>query len=147
MNRARLQAVLRVRSLQERGARGELARRSQEHQRAAEAEERTWQLLQQLAPSPDSPVGDLQALQAVRSAGTLAAVRQHGETDEARERTVVARDEWTVAARRVEALDRLGERLLEAEEAEEERKQILEVDDLVLARRGRTASGTVETAP
>ena len=34
MNRKRLQAVLRVRSLQERGARGELARRSQEHQRA-----------------------------------------------------------------------------------------------------------------
>jgi flagellar export protein FliJ len=147
VNRARLQAVLRVRSLQERAARGELARRSQEHRRAAEAEEHTWQLLQQLAPSPDSPVSDLQALQAVRSAGTLAAVRQHGETDEAREHTVMARDEWTVAARRVEALDRLGERLLEAEEAEEERKQILEVDDLVLARRGRTASGIAETAP
>lgn len=41
MNRKRLQAVLRVRTLQERGARGELARRTQAHHRAQAAEERT----------------------------------------------------------------------------------------------------------
>lgn len=46
MNRKRLQAVLRVRTLQERGARGELARRTQAHHRAQAAEERTWELLQ-----------------------------------------------------------------------------------------------------
>lgn len=136
MNRKRLQAVLRVRSLQERGARGELAVRQQAHHRAKTAEEHTWQQLDGLAV--DGGTADrLQALAAVRDAGVLAAERQHETTEAALEQARTARDEWVVAARRVEALERLGERLKEADDAEDERKQILEIDDLVLARRGR----------
>lgn len=145
MNRKRLQAVLRVRSLQERGARGELARRSQAHQQACAAEEHTWQQLEQLTPTTIATTGngtnDLVAMQLVRHAGTLAAQRQHVDSGAAGEQTIVARDAWTVAARRVEALERLGERLREATEAEDERLQILEIDDLVLARRGRGPTG------
>jgi hypothetical protein len=140
MNRKRLQAVLRVRSLQERGARGELARRSQEHQRAVHAEQHTWERLED-ASKDVTESGRLLAMQAVRDAGVRAAEVQHVMTDETLQQTVVARDEWTIAARRVEALDRLGTRLREADEAEAERKQILEIDDLVLARRGRGPGG------
>ncbi|MFN8024294.1 MAG: flagellar FliJ family protein [Acidimicrobiales bacterium] len=136
MNRKRLQAVLRVRTLQERGARGELARRTQAHQRAQAAEERTWELLQGVQAAGGDPLS-LQTAVAVRDAGTRAVERQHDTTEAAREGVVGAREEWTIAARRVEALDRLGERLREADEAEQERLQILEIDDLVLARRGR----------
>lgn len=136
MNRKRLQAVLRVRSLQERGARGELAVRRQAHQRAEQAEARTW--LQLAAVDVDGDTADrVHAMAAVRTAGAFAAERQHDTTEAAAEQARTARDEWVVAARRVEALERLGDRLREADEAEEERKQILEIDDLVLARRGR----------
>jgi flagellar biosynthesis chaperone FliJ len=48
----------------------------------------------------------------------------------------VAHEEWTVAARRVEALERLSERLIESEREESSRLQSNEIDDLVLARRG-----------
>lgn len=140
MNRKRLQAVLRVRSLQERGARGELARRSQAHQQASVAEAYTWQRLEEHTASAAGHA-ELVALQLVRHAGTLAAQRQHDDTVAALDQTLVARDAWTAAARRVEALDRLGERLREAADAEDERLQILEIDDLVLARRGRGPSG------
>jgi hypothetical protein len=136
VNRKRLQAVLRVRTLQERGARGELARRTQAHHRAQAAEERTWELLQAVQATSGDPLG-LQTAVAVRDAGTRAVERQHDTTEAAREGVIGARDEWTIAARRVEALERLGERLRDADEAEAERLQILEVDDLVLARRGR----------
>jgi hypothetical protein len=139
MNRKRLQEVLRVRSLQERGARGELARRTQRHREAVTAERRTWERLDD-EPSQLSTDTSLAAMRAIRDAGMLAAASQHQVSDEALESSLVAREQWTVAARRVEALDRLGVRLQEADDAEAERKQILEIDDLVLARRGRDGS-------
>jgi hypothetical protein len=136
VNRKRLQAVLRVRTLQERGARGELARRTQAHHQAQAAEAHTWELLRTVQASSGDALS-LHTAVAVRDAGTRAVERQHDTTESAREGVVGAREEWTIAARRVEALDRLGERLREADEAEAERLQILEIDDLVLARRGR----------
>jgi hypothetical protein len=136
VNRKRLQAVLRVRTLQERGARGELAVRRQAHQRAEQAEARTWEQLATVVVDGDT-VDRVLAMSAVRTAGSLAAERQHETTEASAAHAQAARDEWVVAARRVEALERLGDRLREADEAEEERKQILEIDDLVLARRGR----------
>ncbi len=140
MKRERLQAVLRVRSLQERGARGELARRSTAHHQAVSAEQHTWERLERVADATTSTDG-LVAMRAVRDAGLRAVESQHRITDETLADTVVARDEWTIAARRVEALDRLGTRLREADDAEAERQQILEIDDLVLARRGRQPGG------
>lgn len=140
MNRRRLEAVLRVRSLQERRARGELARRTQVHQQAAAAEQHTWEHLDR--EGDEAPTGDgLFAMRAVRDAGLRAAERQHRATDDACTEAGAARCGWTIAARRVEALDRLGSRLREADAAEAERKQILEIDDLVLARRGRGPGG------
>ena len=74
-------------------------------------------------------------MHAVREAGARAAATQHTVTETAHQRVLVARDEWTEAARRVEALDRLGERLRESEAVEAERVSNNEIDDLVLARR------------
>ncbi len=137
MNRARLAAVLRVRTLQERGARGELSRRRQAERSAQDAEAQTWRSLAQYDLAAADGAQRLHGLAMVRGAGVLAAERQHETTVAAAEQARSARDEWTVAARRVEALERLGERLREADEAEQERAQILEIDDLVLGRRGR----------
>lgn len=133
MNRKRLEQVLRIREIQERGARGEMARTTQRHRRARTVERRTWD---QLDAWPVD-AGSLVALQSVRDAGMLAADTQHIVTVHAAEQEAGARAEWTVAARRVEALERLAERLREAESEEAERLQNNEIDDMVLARRGR----------
>lgn len=138
MNRRRLAAVLRVRELQERGARGELARNHQRHHRAVAVERHTWaQLDRRSDTSGTLTPADLASSRLVRQAGLLAAETQHAATEQAADGVAVARAEWTVAARRVEALERLADRFAEAEAAEDERRQNNELDDLVLARRGR----------
>ena len=43
MNRKRLAAVLRIRELQERGARGELARTRRDHETSVTTEQRMWE--------------------------------------------------------------------------------------------------------
>ena len=106
MNRKRLEALLRVRSLQERGARGELARRRRVHQHAVDAERHTWERLDREVAETSTSDG-LLAMHAVRDSGLRAAESQHLVTGVARDEAVVARDGWTIAARRVEALDRL----------------------------------------
>ena len=136
MNRQRLAAVLRVRELQERGARGELARNNEQLRRAATAERRTWTSLDR-PPSSTLSAQQIAAHSAFRAAGTLAAESQRVVTAHAEEGVVVARDEWTVAARRVEALERLDERQRADAAAEFERHRGNELDDMVLARRGR----------
>ena len=133
MNRKRLEAVLRIRVLQERSARGEMARSNQRHRRAQAHETSTWERLD--AWSADTPCATLEAQSSLRQAGVLAADTQHLVTERAWEGVIDARDEWTVTARRVEALERLSERLGEAEAEERERAQSNELDDLVLARR------------
>ena len=133
MNRKRLEQVLRIREIQERGARGELARTTLRHRRARAVERQTWTRLDEWPA--DRPTID--ALERVRGAGMLAADTQHSVTERAAGDESVAREEWTVAARRVEALDRLAERLRESEAEEAERLQNNEIDDMVLARRGR----------
>ena len=133
MNRKRLEQVLRIREIQERGARGELARTTLRHRRARAVERRTWVQLDAWPVQGPS----LDGAERVRGAGLLAADTQRQVTEHAAGDEAVAREEWTVAARRVEALDRLAERLREAEAEEAERLQNNEIDDMVLARRGR----------
>lgn len=136
MNRGRLAAVLRVRELQERGARGELARTNEQLRRAADAERHTWTSLDRAAPGTSLTSAEMAARQARRSAGLLAASTQRLITNHAEEGMHVARDEWTIAARRVEALERLDERNRENDAVEFERSRNNEIDDMVLARRG-----------
>lgn len=141
-------AVLRIRKLQERRARGDLAMRRMDHRTAEHAERRTWELLDArlaaaAATNPMHRAGavSLRAERAVVDAGVLGAARQHVDTEHAAGRVAVAVDEWTVAARRVEGLERLSERLDELARDEAQRKAANEIDDLVLARFGRDGSG------
>jgi flagellar export protein FliJ len=142
---SRLAAVLRVRTIQERRARGVLAVSNREH-RAAELEERgTWSALDarlRTRVAEGAPTGaTLLAERAIVESGMLAADTQHHATERAAEAVAAAKAEWTIAARRVEGLQRLEERL-EAEAAEErQRKAANELDDLVLAKFGRDPGG------
>lgn len=138
MNGRRLAAVLRVRELQERGARGELARTNEQLRHAADAERNTWAALDRPSTRTAWSSQQLSARHAIRAAGTLAADSQYLITERAQVCVVDATHAWTVAARRVEALERLGERNRETEAVESERRRINELDDMVLARRGRT---------
>jgi flagellar export protein FliJ len=138
MNGRRLAAVLRVRELQERQARGELARTNEQLRHAAEAERSTWTALDRPSSRAAWSSQQLGAHHAVRAAGTLAADSQHLITEHAEVCVDEAAGVWTVAARRVEALERLGERNRETEAIESERQRNNELDDMVLARRGRT---------
>ncbi len=144
MNRRRLADVLRVRRLQERAERARLAASNREHRAAIDAEAAVWSGLEaggvELARR-----GAFVALAETRSAGLLAAERRRGATEEAAAGVAIARAGWASAARRVEGLERLDERLAEVEDVEAERVERVELDDLVLARRGVTLSGD-ETA-
>jgi flagellar export protein FliJ len=143
MNGQRLAAVLRVRELQERGARGELARNNEQLRRAASAERRTWTSLDRPPPDATLSAQQIAAHSAFRAAGTLAADSQRAVTESAAEGVVLARDSWTVAARRVEALERLDERQRTEAAVEFERQRSNDLDDMVLARRGRNAGSGV----
>ena len=141
-----MSSVLRIRQLQERRARGELAMSRRDHRAAETAERRTWKLLDaRLAAAVSAGMGDgaisLRADRAVVDAGVLGAARQHGQTVAAAAQVEVAMEGWTIAARRVEGLERLSERLDAAAKAEADRLAANEIDDLVLARFGREGSG------
>lgn len=142
----RMSSVLRIRKLQERRARGELAMSRRDYRAAETAERRTWTLLDaRLAAAVSAGLGDgavsLRADRAVVDAGVLGAARQHGVTVAAAAQVEVAMEGWTIAARRVEGLERLSERLDAAAKAEADRLAANEIDDLVLARFGREGSG------
>jgi Flagellar FliJ protein len=149
MNRQRLKAVRRVREIQERGARGEVAREGLRHRNAVAAEQHTWEQLDAFAVAGHGG-GDaaprLTALHAIREAGVRASETQHAATEQAHARVLAARDVWTTAARRVEALTRLDDRLGEAEQLEAERTRNNEIDDLVLARRNLAAASSQATS-
>ncbi|MFZ4811059.1 MAG: hypothetical protein ACOYL9_06930 [Ilumatobacteraceae bacterium] len=134
MNRSRLADVLRVRRLQERGARGALARTNLAQRMAEEREALLWVELESHGARLGAS-GDLSSLAVARSAGLLMAERRHQETLDAIGAARIARAEWSAAARRVQGLERLDERLGEIEAFEADRADRNEVDDLVLARR------------
>ena len=145
MSTNRMSSVLRIRKLQERRARGELAVSRRDHRAAETAERRTWTLLDARLAAAATSHGhgtiSLRADRAVVEAGVLGAARQRGETAEAAAKVGAALDGWTIAARRVEGLERLSERLDLAAKAETDRLAANEIDDLVLARFGREGSG------
>jgi flagellar export protein FliJ len=139
VNQKRLAAVLRIRTLQERSARGELARTRRDHQYAVAVERRTWEMIDELAAPTARGVNSdhLAGRHAQVTAGLLSTYPLRAETERTHESLDAAKADWTIAARRVEALDRLAERIAEAEKAESARLAGNEIDDLVLARRGR----------
>jgi len=136
MNGNRLASVLRIRHLQERASRGALAASRHAHRCAETAERQTWGALDERMTEShrlDSAAA-LHGGHLFVRAGVLAAETQHVETLVAADSVVAARAEWTVAARRVEGLERLMERQAALAHEEETRKASNEIDDLVLVR-------------
>ena len=142
MNGQRLASVLRIRHLQERASRGSLAASRHAHRSAETEERRTWGALDARI-CQDRQLCSADALrggQMFVRAGVLAAQTQHVVTLDAAESVVTARAEWTVAARRVEGLERLMERQEALAHEEATRAASNEIDDLVLVRFARSAS-------
>jgi flagellar export protein FliJ len=137
----RLDSVLRVRAIQETRIRGELGMSRGRYRRAVAAEQRTWSQLDERAQAlagdrSSSGWGQLSlvAEHAFSTAGVLAASEQNRQAGAAAVVVETNLNQWTVAARRVEALERLHERLGIVEAAERDRSAANEIDDLVLAR-------------
>lgn len=142
----RLAAVLRIRQIQERGARGELANERRRHRLAAAAEQATWRALDEgesgAVGATVSATGaeGITGRRLVVDVGVRAASNQHEATTAAAAAVANARDRWTAAARRVEGMQRLADRLGASEHDEHQRLAANEIDDLVLARFGRHGS-------
>ena len=139
--RFRLDTVLRVRQVEEERARGQLALANRE---MAEADALLEARIDHYGDVPRTEVAlpvsaylatrDRQewAARAVVAAGTARLV--------AEAQVAVRRDEWSAAASRVAALERLDERRRDEHRLEAQRQEGLEVDDIVVARAGRRAS-------
>lgn len=143
MSAERIAAVLRIRRLQERRERSEVASRRLKHRAAEHAARVTWQSVtsRSLDGAPLS-AGRLATHRAVIDGGVAVAKHRDEAAIVAAHAVDVQLGTWSVAARRVEGLERLDERLRSSERAERERRAAVEIDDLVLARRGRTGGGT-----
>ncbi len=134
MNRARLDTVLRIRSLQERLARGEI-----EHERAVVARcdhavsvaQHAVEARARRAPtSPGAFIAQREMLDVgthqIGMAAATSAQAQFGL-----DRAVV---DWTATRRRLEGIQRLDERLASEAVAEDAAREQLELDDIVVTR-------------
>ena len=109
------------------------------HRDAVDAEASTWMDLdeRQNAMVGSASSQAFHRTRAVTACGTLAARLQQEVALEAARQVVQSTEQWTVAARRVEALERLGTRLTAIEQEDAARRSANEIDDLVLARFAR----------
>ena len=134
----RLQPVLRVRRIEEERAVAALADATRG---LASAEAMLQRRLDRYAEVPVAsgpmPVEQLLRLRA-RQEGNAAAV-VHAGTERLRAEAVVElrRQDWSQAAMKVGALERLDERRREEHAIEAQREELVEVDDMVVARAGR----------
>jgi hypothetical protein len=137
MKRAQLRTVMRIRELQERSTRGELAVARARHQAAVDDEEATWARVDAMGTLVRVEVSptQLQQHRLVAEVGALAATRLRQVTLDAADAADEAKVRWVEAARRVEALERLSTRLEERERAEEAHLVQIELEDMVVARR------------
>jgi flagellar export protein FliJ len=137
MNATRVASILRVRRLQERQARGHLAAGHHVHTAATRAEQDTRDHVRACADRRSTEltlVSKLLTERAVIVSGLLAASSRRADTEHAAADVATLTDAWSVTARRVDALERMDERIRENDRIELDRVERAEVDDLVSAR-------------
>jgi flagellar export protein FliJ len=137
MNAKRVASILRVRRLQERQARGHLAAGHHVHAVATRAEQDTREHVRACADQRSTEltlVSELLADRMVIVSGLLAASSRRADTEQAAQDVATLTDAWSVTARRVDALERMDERIRENDRIELDRAERAEVDDLVSAR-------------
>lgn len=136
MTARRIGTVVRIRDLQERLARAEVARRQAEARAAVEHERRTWALL---AEREETLHGHLDAGVLARRADTLggglhAALRAADDTVAAQSATDAALADWATATRDHDGVERLAARLADQADAAEQRRAAADLDELVVQR-------------
>ena len=137
MNAKRVASILRVRRLQERQARGHLAAGHHVLTIATQAEHATREHVRACADQRSTDltrVSELLADRMVIVSGLLAASSRRADTEQAADDVAALTDAWSITARRVDALERMDERIRENDRIELDRVERAEVDDLVSAR-------------
>lgn len=134
MSARRIDTVVRIRRLQEQLASAEVARSRQQAEHAERAERTAWQLLADRAVPRARRVDALLAERAMLAGGITHATRLADLTATAHHHADLAITEWRGAMQRLDGIERLSDRLTEAERAEQERKDGVELDDLVVMR-------------
>lgn len=142
MSSRRIDTVVRIRELQERLARAEVARCQAAARSAAEHEQRSWMLLAERDRALRGAMAGrgLHARSAALGGGLTTAIRAGGRTAAAQVATGQAIDGWKVAARDHDGVARLAERLAAQARDDETRRAAAELDELVVQRhavRGR----------
>lgn len=134
MNRARLATVVRVRRIQERIARGEVARdRGVVAGRELAADAAAARLDDVSTTTPDRPTSFV-AHRRMLGSGVREVERATDDVRAARARLDGTVRSWTHAAQRLEGVERLDERAAAAADASAERAERVELDDLVVMR-------------
>lgn len=136
MSARRIGTVVRIRDLQERLARADVARcqavarqaTEQETARWAELAERDRQLRGMLA------AGGLSRRAVALGGGLAAAVMASGRAAAAEHATSEALGRWTIAARDHDGVERLAARLDAEAHADEQRRLAIDLDELVVQR-------------
>lgn len=137
MSGRRLDTVMRVRRIQEQLASAEVGRNRLALADAERAERAAWRLVADRAATAPTTTTRRDALLAERAklaVGIAVAHRLGDSTAAAHHHVDLAIDDWRRAAQRLDGIERLSERLTAAERAEEERREIVELDDLVVMR-------------
>ena len=140
MSARRLDTVLRIRSLQERLAKGEVMARRVELQRCDDDAARARSLVAERSVPAASTVsaGNFVAHRSMLGAGSAQADRAGVIALGAREEVATAVELWTGASQRLDGVERLDERATADALAEQQRVDGVELDDLVVMRWGRS---------
>ena len=135
----RLDTVLRVRRVEEDRAVAALADARRQLDAAERALEDTLDRYGAM-PAPSGTVALHELLQARARQELVAASVVHAGTQRLRAESIVdlQRAEWSAAAQRVAALERLDERRRAEHALEAQRQETIEVDDMVVARAARS---------
>ena len=140
MSTRRLDTVLRIRSLQERLAKGEVMARRLEQHRCEQEAARARSLVAERAAldAPTVSASNFVAHRSMLGAGTAQADRACVVAFGAREEVAIALESWTEASQRLDGVERLDERATAEALFEQQRVDCVELDDLVVMRWGRS---------
>lgn len=134
MNERRLATVLRVRALQERIARSEVARRRLVLDGERHAESTAWRDVRVRSAIAPHEASRFVSHRRMLEGGVVDASRAAARTAAALTDVESAVATWHVEARRLDGIERLADRVRIAAATEEQRRDGNEIDDLVVMR-------------
>ena len=134
MRSKRMETVLRIRDLQERLARADVARERRRVEARRDDEVRAWNRLASHRTPHDMTAAELIVDRTRLAAGLDDAKNSSAAVHDARIRLGTATALWQEEAQKLDGVERLVDRQRAEERVEAERKQHAELDDLVIAR-------------